>query len=74
MTYKIICPVKDNKVVVELPPDFAGKKQVTIYVDDQVDVRSEKLEALKHASNDPLFLTDIKEIQDDFDIIDHETL
>ena len=74
MTIKIVCPVKNNQVVVTLPPDFTGKKQVTIYVDDQVDNRSEKLEALKQASTDPLFLADIKEIKDDFEIIDHETL
>jgi len=74
MTYKIVCPVKDNQVIVTLPPDFSDKKQVTIYVDDQVDVKSQKLEALKMASNDPLFLADIKEIQQDFDSIDHETL
>ena len=74
MTYKIICPVKDNQVIVILPPDFTDKKQVTIYVDDQVDVRYQKLESLKMASNDPLFLADIKEIQHDFDSIDHETL
>lgn len=58
----IICPVKDNQVIVTLPPDFINKKQVTIYVDDQVDARSQKLEALRKASNDPLFLADIKEI------------
>lgn len=74
MTYKIICPVKNNQVIVTLPPDFIDKRQVTIYVDDQVDVRSQKLEALKTASNDPLFLADIKEIKEDFDSIDHETL
>ncbi len=74
MTYKIICPVKNNQVIVTLPPDFINKRQVTIYVDDQVDVRSQKLEALRKASNDPLFLADIKEIKEDFDSIDHETL
>ena len=74
MTYKIICPVKNNQVIVTLPPDFTDKKQVTIYVDDHVDVRSQKLESLKMASNDPLFLADIQEIKDDFDSIDHETL
>lgn len=74
MTYKIVCPVKDNQVIVTLPPDFSNKKQVTIYVDDQVDVRYQKFETLRMASNDPLFLADIKEIKEDFDAIDHETL
>ena len=69
MTYKIICPVKDNQVIVNLPPDFINKKQVTIYIDDQVDSRSQKLVYLKMALNDSLFLADIKEIQHDFCMI-----
>ena len=74
MTFKIICPVKNNQVTVTLPPDFTDKKQVTVYVDDQVDISYQKLEALKKAAHDPLFLADIKEIKEDFEIIDHETL
>ena len=74
MTCKIICPVKDNKVIVTLPPDFINKKRVTVYVDDQIDAKFQKLEFMKVASNDPLFLADIKETQHDFDSIDHETL
>ncbi len=66
MTFKMVCPVNDNQVIVNLPPDFSNKKQVTVYVDDQVDVKSAKLELLKMASNDPLFLADIKEILLDF--------
>jgi len=74
MTYKIICPVKNNQVIVTLPWDFKDKELVTIYVDDEVDTKSWKLETLKMALNDPLFLADIKEIQQDFDSIDHETI
>ena len=33
-----------------------------------------KIEAMKLAANDPLYLQDIKEIDDDFAVIDHETL
>ena len=33
-----------------------------------------KIEAMKLAANDPLYLQDIKEIDDDFALIDHETL
>ena len=74
MTYKIICPVKNNQVILNLPPDFRNKKQVTIYVDDQIDVKSQKLDAMKMAAKDPLFLADIREVQADFDSIDDETL
>jgi hypothetical protein len=74
MTYRIVCPVNNNQVIVTLPPDFSDKKQVTVYVDDQVDTKTRKLDLLKAASNDLLFLADIKEIHDDFDSIDSETL
>ena len=74
MTYRQICPVNNNHVVVPLPPDFKNKKQVTVIVDDEVDTNSQKLVQLKQATNDPLFLSDIKEIQLDFSSIDHETL
>ncbi|CAG5068015.1 hypothetical protein DYBT9623_00743 [Dyadobacter sp. CECT 9623] len=62
MTYKIVCPVENNQVILTLPPDFRNKKQVTIYVDDQIDVKSQKIEAMKAAAKDPLFLADIEEI------------
>lgn len=74
MTYKVICTIKDNQVILTLPPTFRNKKEVTVYIDDQVDSYSSKLDALKLASEDPLFLADIKEIQNDFDLIDSETI
>ena len=74
MTYKIVCLVNNNQVVVTLPPDFSNKKQVTVIVDDQVDNKAKKLEMMKIASNDPLFLSDIKEVHDDFDSIENESL
>lgn len=74
MTYKIVCPVQNNQVILTLPPDFKDKNQVTVYIDDQVDLKSSKLESLKMASNDPLFLADIREVNNDFDFIDNETL
>ncbi|MEO6286909.1 MAG: hypothetical protein ABIN80_05565 [Dyadobacter sp.] len=74
MTYKIVCSVKNNQVTLTLPPDFRNKEQVTVYVDDQIDVKSQKLDALKMAAKDPLFLADIREIHADFDSIEHETL
>ena len=44
MTYKIVCPVQNNQVILTLPPDFKDKNQVTVYIDDQVDLKSSKLE------------------------------
>jgi hypothetical protein len=74
MTYKIVCPVQNNQVILTLPPDFRGKKQVTIYVDDQINARSQKLDAMKMAAKDPMFLADIHEVHADFDSIEDETL
>lgn len=74
MTYKIICPVINNQVVVNLPPDFQDQEQVTVFIEDGTDDRLKKLEEFRKAANDPLFLADIREIQEDFGAIDHETL
>ena len=74
MTYRQVCNVNNNQVIITLPADFKGKKQVTVVVDDLVDNKIQKLAMLKNASEDPLFLADIAEVQHDFDSIDNETL
>jgi hypothetical protein len=61
MTYKQVCKV-------------TNKQQVTVVIEDVIDTKAQKLEQLKAALNDPLFLADIKEVQNDFDAVDHETL
>ena len=61
MTYKQVCKV-------------TNKQQVTVVIDDVIDTKAQKLEQLKAALNDPLFLADIKEVQNDFDAVDPETL
>ena len=61
MTYKQVCKV-------------TNKQQVTLVIEDVIDTKAQKLEQLKAALNDPLFLADIKEVQNDFDAVDHETL
>ncbi len=73
MTYKVVCPVDDNnQVIINLPANFSKKKIVTVYVDDLVDSKLSKMEQLKSASTDSLFLADISEIQQDFDFLDNE--
>ena len=61
MTYKQVCKV-------------TNKQQVTVVIEDVIDTKEQKLEQLKAALNHPLFLADIKEVQNDFDAVDHETL
>jgi hypothetical protein len=36
--------------------------------------RAEKIELMKQASNDPLFLADMNEINEDFGFVDHENI
>jgi len=74
MTLRIICEVKNNQVSLTLPADFSHDGKVTVIVDDQIDNKIKKMDLLKAASIDPIFLADIKEIQDDFDIIDSDSL
>jgi len=74
MTFKQVCKVNNNQIIVVLPADFTDNMQVTVVVDDQVDYKGQKLEMLKQAANDPLFLIDIEEVHKDFDSIDNETL
>ena len=44
MTFKVILPVEDNKVVITLPPDFSGRKNVLVYVDDEINQKTLKIE------------------------------
>ena len=74
MTYRQVCKVNDNKIVITLPENFKGMKEVVVLVDDAVNSKSQKLELLKKASTDVLFLSDIEEIHKDFGSIEHETL
>jgi hypothetical protein len=73
MTFKQVCLVNNNQIVVTLPPNFENSRQVTVLIDDQIDSRDQKLALLKDALKDPLFLSDISEINSDFDSIDNET-
>lgn len=74
MTFRQICTVKNNQVIITLPPNFENKKEVTVVIEDIVDSRTQKLIRLKEAANDPLFLADVKEVHYDFDSIDNETI
>jgi len=74
MTLRIICEVKNNQVSLTLPADFSHDGKVTVTVNDHGDSNMRKLDLLKTASLDPLFLADINEIDDDFDAIDSDSL
>lgn len=74
MTLRKICEIKNNQLTLNLPDSFKGKKKVLVIVDDAVDGNAKKLALLKKAAADPLFVADVKEVNNDFGSVDHETL
>ncbi|MBK9984720.1 MAG: hypothetical protein IPP15_20550 [Saprospiraceae bacterium] len=75
MTIKRIYEINSkNQVVINLPDDFKHSKRVLVTVEDSIDNMASKLELLKQASIDPLFLSDIMEINEDFSHIDSEVI
>ncbi len=70
-TYEI---QKNNQLTIKLPEIFRSKKRVRIIIVDVDDDRNAKLDLLKKASKDPLFLSDIQEVKDDFQYSDREAI
>jgi len=73
MTYRQVFTVKDNKLVLDLPAGFKDK-QVVVTVDDMPVTTLDKIALMRQAANDPLYLADLQEVNDDFRHIEHETL
>jgi len=75
MTLKQVLTVKDNLLIVKLPPSFTTGKRVVVTVEDEQKVnRKQKLALLKQSTNDSLFQSDIQEVANDFDPIDDESI
>jgi hypothetical protein len=70
-TYEI---QKDNRLIIKLPDRFKSKKRVKVIIEDVDESRQDRIEMLKKASKDPLFLSDINEITSDFGDSDNELL
>ena len=65
---------KGNQLIIKLPDRFKSKKRVKVIIEDVDESRQEKIEMLRDASTDPLFLSDINEIISDFEESDNELL
>lgn len=63
---------KDNRLIIKLPERFKSRKRVKVVIQDIDDDRQEKIELLRKALKDPLFLSDINEITTDFEDSDSE--
>ena len=74
MTFEKTYEIKNNKLTINLPDEFKSKKRVRVIIEDVDDDRKRKLKLLKGAAKDPLFLSDIKEITEDFQYSDKEAL
>lgn len=73
MTYRQVLKVTENTLIITLPLAFKDK-QVVVTIDEMAGVQNDKFSLMKLASQDPLFLADLNEVNDDFKHIDHETL
>ena len=75
MVHKQIYNINNqSQLIINLPESFRKKKKLMVIVDDSVDSKDKKLQKIKLAANDPLFLSDINEITDDFEFTDKEVL
>lgn len=75
MTVRKIVEVNGrHQLIIDLPENFYAAKKVTVTIDDEIDERRLKIEMMKEAASDPLFIADLKEINEDFDALDNELL
>ena len=73
MTHRQLYRVSDTKLVITIPPAF-NNKQVLITIADVQSADQDKKILMKQAAQDPLYLSDLKEVNGDFENIEHETL
>ena len=75
MVYKQIYKTNtESQLTINLPESFRSRKRVLVILDDSVDSKAAKMDLMKMASNDPLFLADIADISKDFKDVDSEFL
>ncbi len=60
--------------MINIPENFRSKRQILVVLDDSVDTKADKLNLMKMASNDPLFLEGIDAVSKDYKHIDAEQL
>ena len=72
MTLKQICNVKDNRLIINLPQSFKEGRRVMVIIDDELNVREDKMVLMQKAAKDPLYLADMAEVEEDFDFADSE--
>ena len=71
---KIYKTKNKSQPTINLSENFRCKKHVLVVLDNSVDSKDDKLELMKMASIDPLFLADMSDISKDFKDVDSEFL
>ena len=65
---------KNNQIIIRLPAKFKSSKRVRVIIEGIDDDKKSKSDSLKKAAKDPLFLSDISEVQNDFQYSDKEAI
>jgi len=75
MSFKEIHDVpKNHQLTINLPDSFPSKQKVVVTVEEMPLSKKEKIKLMKRAASDPLFIQDMKEVNNDFDLINNEGL
>ncbi|MBI3195354.1 MAG: hypothetical protein HYZ34_12955 [Ignavibacteriae bacterium] len=74
MTYsqKIKVP-QNNQLTITLPQELRSE-EVFVTIAEVSNNRNKKIELMQQAASDPLYLRDLLEVNNDFDMLEHETL
>jgi hypothetical protein len=68
MTVKQKYRIKGDQLIIELPEELKSSgKEILVTIEDVSESKMEKIELMKKAATDPLFLKDIEEISSDFE-------
>ncbi|MGJ3235957.1 hypothetical protein [Marivirga sp.] len=73
-TFKKKYKVKNNQLIIDLPKNFNDISNVVVTIEEDLNDHQKKIELMKKASKDPLFLADIKEVNYDFKFADSDAL
>jgi hypothetical protein len=73
---QILTIPKDHKVILEIPEVFKEDELLEIIIRSKGKLlnKKEKLEIMKEAVLDPMFMEDLKEVNEDFQSIESEEI
>jgi hypothetical protein len=73
MTVKQKYRIKGDQLIIELPEELKSSgKEIIVTIEDVSESKMARIELMKKAATDPLFLKDIKDLAIDFEISDLE--